>query len=154
MRTILAVLLLSISALSLAKDKQVYAPLPDKVTSAKTVFIDNQTGHPESMDMAFAELKTWNRFVIVTDPAKADLIFRFTMHTEDSPISTVIIPIGNMAAASSSSGKTGFTTLSIRDSSSSELWTVTRPWGRDIKHSATKECIGELHKRFPKAEAK
>src|SRR5277367_4966873 len=66
-----------------AKDK--LAPLPASVIAAKTVYIDNQTGHAEIADRAYDALSKWGRFKILKDAKDADLVFRFTADTNGRP---------------------------------------------------------------------
>ena len=74
MKTSLLSVLLFVFAFSCAaKDK--HLPLPVAVFSAKTVFIDNQSGMAKIGDRAYEELRKWGRFQIVSDRKDADLIF-------------------------------------------------------------------------------
>jgi len=79
---------------------QTKAPLPDKIVTAKTVFLMNETGQPPLGDAVYRQIKTWNRWKIATDRAQADLL--------------LIV---------SNKGKTYF--LSVSDPrTGEELWTV------------------------------
>lgn len=51
-----------------------YAPMPDMVFKAKTVYLDDQSGYPGAGDKAFQELTKWGRFKVVSDRKGADLI--------------------------------------------------------------------------------
>jgi len=52
-----------------------------KVRTAKTVYFDDQTRtRSKAGDNASAELKKWNRYKIVDDRTKADLILLFSLH--------------------------------------------------------------------------
>ena len=66
-----------------AKDQ--HAPLPASVIAAKTVYIDNQTGHAEITDRAYDALSKWGRFKILNDAKDADLILQFTADTKGRP---------------------------------------------------------------------
>ena len=66
-----------------AKDQ--HAPLPASVIAAKTVYIDNQTGHAEITDRAYDALSKWGRFKILQNVKDADLVLRFTADTEGRP---------------------------------------------------------------------
>ena len=69
----LTLLLLPVLASTcLAKDK--HAPLPEMVVSAKTIYIDNQSGFANMGDRAYDELGKWGRFQIVDSADKADLV--------------------------------------------------------------------------------
>jgi hypothetical protein len=55
-----------------ADDK--YAPLPDQIVSAKTVFLMNETGKAKFGDAIYKQVKTWNRWQVITDKNQADLV--------------------------------------------------------------------------------
>ena len=55
-----------------AQDK--YAPLPEKVINARTIFYVNDTGSSRFGDNLYQELEKWNRWEVVTDKKNADLI--------------------------------------------------------------------------------
>ncbi len=62
-----------LSSLSgVAKDK--HLPLPPQVMTAKTVYIDNQSGVARLGDRCYTELAKWGRFQVVQDRKQADLI--------------------------------------------------------------------------------
>jgi hypothetical protein len=54
--------------------RHTYAPLPDKVMKAKTVYLEDRTGYPGVEDKAYQELEKWGRFKVVTNRKGADLI--------------------------------------------------------------------------------
>jgi hypothetical protein len=64
--------LLPIYASSQTSDK--YAPLPDQIVKAKTVFLMNVTGKARFGDAVYKQIKTWNRWQVVTDKTQADLV--------------------------------------------------------------------------------
>ncbi|HXN00156.1 MAG TPA: hypothetical protein VN982_16945 [Candidatus Dormibacteraeota bacterium] len=72
----------ALAHLSFAKEKQ-HLPLPQQVMTAKTIFIDNQTGQAKIGDRAYEELKKWGRFQIASDRNQADLIFLLTAQEHD-----------------------------------------------------------------------
>lgn len=51
-----------------------YAPMPDRVLQAKTVYLDDQSGYPGVGDKAYQELTKWGRFKVVSNRKDADLI--------------------------------------------------------------------------------
>jgi hypothetical protein len=120
-----------------AKDK--FAPLPASVIAAKTVYIDNQTGHPEITDRAYDELTKWGRFKILKDAKDADLVLRFTANTKGRPT-----PPGNDIDRSPTP-----IILSVRDQANTELWSVSmdKPF-----HSQTLVDISEFKKRIEEQE--
>jgi predicted Ser/Thr protein kinase len=58
--------------IAFAQDK--YAPLPEKVINARTIFYINDTGSSRFGDNLYQELEKWNRWEVVTDKKNADLI--------------------------------------------------------------------------------
>lgn len=46
-----------------------------RILSAKTVYLNNQTGSDAVGKNALAQLKKWGKFQIAADPKQADLIF-------------------------------------------------------------------------------
>jgi hypothetical protein len=65
---------LLLCTLTSAAEKKIYAPLPDKVVAAKTVFFINESGTARFGDDLYRQIKAWNRWDVVTDRGKADLI--------------------------------------------------------------------------------
>jgi hypothetical protein len=51
-----------------------YAPLPDQIVKAKTVFLTNETGKARFGDAVYKQIKTWNRWQVVTDKTQADIV--------------------------------------------------------------------------------
>jgi hypothetical protein len=120
-----------------AKDKP--APLPASVIAAKTVYIDNQTGHAEITDRAYDALNKWGRFKILKDAKDADLVLRFTANTNGRPT-----PPGNDIDMSPTP-----VLFSVRDQTNNELWSVSKdkPF-----HSQTRLDIDEFKKRIEEQE--
>src|SRR5271168_3361230 len=119
-----------------AKDK--HAPLPASVMAAKTVYIDNQTGHTEITDKAYDALSKWGRFKIVKDAKDADLVLRFTADTNGRPT-----PPGNNIDQSPTP-----ILLSVRDQTT-ELWSISK---NQPFHSQTTLDIDEFKKRVEAQE--
>jgi hypothetical protein len=76
LRSVVLGSLLAWSLSAVAKHHEVVppAPLPAKVINAKTIFIQNDSGHAEIADKAYRALSAWGRYQIVDSSAKADLI--------------------------------------------------------------------------------
>ena len=140
MKTAAAVAALAIALVvspSHAKDKHV--PLPASVIAAKTVYIDNETGHAEITDRAVDALTKWGRFKILKDAKDADLVLRFTANTNGRPT-----PPGNDIDVSPTP-----VVLSIRDQANNELWSVSKD---KPLHSQTRLDIDEFKKRIEEQE--
>ncbi len=69
----LLILLLAFHVCAFAQDDK-HSPLPDKIVAAKTVFLMNESGQPKLGDAVYKQIKTWNRWQVVTDRTAADLI--------------------------------------------------------------------------------
>lgn len=54
------------------------SPLPTKVLSAATVFVDNQTTTAELLNTAYTELSKWGRLQVVDEAQKADTVLRLS----------------------------------------------------------------------------
>ncbi|WP_353063678.1 hypothetical protein RBB77_20835 [Tunturibacter psychrotolerans] len=134
--TVALALVLAVSPIH-AKDK--FAPLPASVLAAKTVYIDNQTGHAQITDRAYDELTKWGRFQIVKDAKGADLVLRFTANTKGRPT-----PPGNDIDISPTP-----VVFSVRDQNDNELLSISKD---QPLHSQTRLDIDELKKRIEQQE--
>lgn len=66
------------SAPQATSDNDKYAPLPDQIVSAKTVYLINETGKAKFGDAVYKQIKTWNRWQVITDKTQADLVLLVT----------------------------------------------------------------------------
>jgi hypothetical protein len=121
-----------------------HAPLPDKVLSAKTVYIDNRTGFEEAADHCYDALKKWGRYTITGDKSKSDLVFLLEGNHEtrgayvphDSGVVTTI--------------RRSATSLSVIDPSNGDvLWSDTQYAPRGSKAGS---LVAELRKRVEASE--
>lgn len=148
---VVAFLLFAVSAY--AKDKR--APLPDSIVKAKTVFIDNKAGSAKFADRCYDELSKWGRYTVVTDPQKADLIFRLTseVHVVGYRQNASATATDNTAYATGTSTaiSKGTTYLEVVDpKTNTVLWSDSRGYG--MFHSATKGIVKELRDRVEEQE--
>ena len=97
---------LLLCALAAVAEKKIYAPLPDKVVAAKTVFFLNESGTARFGDDLYRQIKGWNRWDVVTDREKADLILVL------SPSDTVPVVLTTSSATASGQSASG---TSMRD---------------------------------------
>jgi len=51
-----------------------HAPIPEKLVSAKTVFIQNDSGEQGFSDAVFTQLQEWGRWQVVANRAEADVV--------------------------------------------------------------------------------
>lgn len=120
-----------------ANDK--HAPLPATVMAAKTVYIDNQTGHSEITDRAYDALTKWGRLKLLQNAKDADLILRFTADTKGRPT-----PPHNDIDVSPTP-----VTMTVLDQANNVLWFATK---NKPFHSQTKLDIEELKNRIEEQE--
>src|ERR1700730_18463678 len=139
-------------------------PLPEQVMTAKTVYIDNQSGLADLGDKAYDETKKWGRVQIVDSPEKADLVLLLsakeyisgyrsnTYHNTTGSVDSS----GNVNAQTYGSGHSravysGTTYITLLDpKSGSSLWSDSRAWG--AWKSATRGIIKELRDRVKNKE--
>jgi outer membrane protein assembly factor BamB len=99
---------------AIAGDK-LYAPLPDKVVAAKTVFFVNDSGTARFGDDLYRELRAWNRWQVVADKEKADLVLVL------SPSDTV--PVVVSSASTTAAGQTVYGTgMTAKGSMETQHW--------------------------------
>jgi hypothetical protein len=155
-------LVLSVSVSLHAKKHEAVAPapLPAKVLAAKTVFIQNDSGHAEIADKAYRALSAWGRYQIVDSSAKADLIVILAIgkgeikSIQHSSTSTFDTGTGTWTYGSTHGPGTrpiNFTRIELVDPVTHDTeWTDEKPWGK--KKSATEELINSLQQRVEQQE--
>jgi hypothetical protein len=145
MRKISLILLLC-TIPALAKDLK--APLPEKLFQAKSVYIDNQSGNADILDKAYTSLKEWNRYEVVQDKSKADLVYVLTISSEmRGSYTTGNVNNYGQVTATTSPARVRYTTLFVIDPITGQtLFSDTRRW--HLFGSATKDAVKELHKRM------
>jgi hypothetical protein len=67
-------LLLGLFALPPVSADEKYAPLPEKIVAAKTVYLQNDSGEPKFSDNVFRQLDKWGRWRVVQNRSEADII--------------------------------------------------------------------------------
>jgi hypothetical protein len=72
-RRVLIVLPLLASLFLIAQDAK-YATLPDKIVTARTVYLENDGRQQKFTDKMYEKLKEWGRWRIVTNRAEADIV--------------------------------------------------------------------------------
>lgn len=149
MRKVMIFLLLS--AVCVAAD---HAPLPKQLFEAKTAYIANESGYADIGDKCYQELKKWNRFSLVDNANKADVIFWLGSSEKASGFSVYSQTYDNgMTLGTATPNSSGKTILKAVDPKTDDvLWTDSRVW-RGF-HSATKTLVKELRKRMEEQEQK
>ncbi len=140
------ILLLSLGAIFIPNicASEHHAPLPDKILSAKTVYIDNRTGFEEAADHCYDALKKWGRYAITGDKSKADLVFLLEGNHETQ--GAYVPPGSGVVTTLRKSG----TSLSIIDPSTGDvLWSDTQYATRGSKAGS---LVDELRKRVEASE--
>ena len=150
---------------SAAKDR--HLPLPPQITTAKTVYIDNQSGIAKLGDRAYQQLQKWGRFQVVQDRKQADLIFLLSAReynggyvTSGSSTTGTVDESGNINTNSSPTYtrpvSVNYTYLTVIDPKTGDnLWSDSKQWGNLYNgfHSATKGLIDDLEKRIKEGQA-
>ena len=129
MTRLLVMVLLAQLCASAGDDK--YAPLPDKIVAAKTVFLINETGEPKLGDAVYRQIETWNRWQIVTDKTKADLVL--TVHSKTRTLAPGPFYLSLSDAKSGEQLWTSGTTMQ------GKLW---RTW-----NAIAKDLVADIRKR-------
>ena len=134
--------------------KESYAPLPEKLMHAKTVYVENRTNYAEVADMVFRELPKWKKYVVVNDKSKADLVFVLTMATHEAiysngtrvsnQISNTTITTGGQVYSYTA----GSITLEIQDAQG-VVWANTKAFSRK---GATRDLMNDLRQRIERQE--
>jgi hypothetical protein len=149
--------------------KHAKMPLPQQVTTAKTIYIDNRSGIANIGDRAYDELQKWARFQIVDSAEKADLVLLISASQYVSGYSSVsnhnttgtIDDAGNLNAqtyghSTSDAIVSGTTYVTVLDpKTGTALWSDARPWGKcvfAVCKSATRGIIKELRYRVDEQE--
>ena len=73
-QTLIVATLLSVPAWAAKVNKQLWS----KVTDAKSIYIENQTGNPKVLEAATEQFSEWGRFAIAKSEKDADLTIVFT----------------------------------------------------------------------------
>jgi hypothetical protein len=121
-----------------------YAPLPDKVVQAKTIFLQNDSGEEKFGDNVFQELQQWGRWRIVTNRSGADIVIaldRKPIDTKDrwrnnwylrilDPTSGEVLWIVKRSVRMMRMGNVA-ATLGVRSQKTAELFAVLERWERN-----------------------
>ena len=125
-------------ALLIAGADEKYAPLPDKIVQAKTVFLQNDSGEQGLIDQVYREIEQWGRWKVVTDRAEADIVIGLDRKPLDSKDR-----FRNNFYLSVLDGKTGELLLTLKRN---------KVLGRT--GDVAKELVTDLKKRMPPPERK
>jgi transposase-like protein len=155
MNTLRLMLVFAIVSSVGAQDTSKYAPLPDKVAKAKTVFFLNDTANSRFGDDMYQELKKWNHWQVVTDRSKADLIFVLSQRESvDGLISTgTATATGNAASGTvvTAPVKTSSWYIYLVDPNGETLWTTRHTLGGRLWQSwgsVARSLLSDIQKRM------
>ena|SRR5258707_1068004 len=145
-------------AQSAVAEEKIYAPLPDKIVVAKTVFFLNESGTARFGDDLYRQIKAWNRWEVVTARDKADLVLVLS----PSDMVPVVVTTGSATTSGQSVSGTTMTAagnmqtqhwhLYVMDARTGEnLWRsdasmggkLWRSWG-----SIAKSLLSDIQKRL------
>jgi hypothetical protein len=132
-----------------------YAPLPERLVTAKAVYLVNDSGDLKAYDRFYSELKKWNQFTVVRARTDADIVMALTSNSQYALTiaSGTATSGGGMTTGSATAVTVPSTSLHLRvfDANTAEvLWTdMTEKWVTS-GHAPTK-LVSNLKKRFPKA---
>jgi hypothetical protein len=156
---VVAWLMVSFAAANLGHAQDQKANL-GKISAAKTVFFDDQTGDAAVGGDALAELKSWGKFQIVEDQKQADLIVLLSIdpyHAGSVVMSDgkigVIDANGNVTATppedhkKSASSRDAYLTV-IEPKTNDVLWSDSHVWGGVLTgtSSAGERLVKKLEK--------
>lgn len=154
MKGVMIVMVLFASVAVASDDK--YAPLPERIMNAKTVFIRNETGIPRFGDGLYQELRKWNRWEVVGDQDKAELML--VLSQSDTFVGT--ISTANVTATSQSASGTAISApvkssawyLHIVDLKTGKtLWTTKHTLGGRLWQSwgsVARSLLSDVQKRM------
>jgi hypothetical protein len=106
-----------------------HLPFPDKLVSAKTVYIQNDSGDSKFGDAMYRTLKDWGRWQILTDRSDADLIA--VLDHKDILI------------------RNDWTLTLIDPKTSEKIWSSRHDAGFNARGIISRELTAELRKRLP-----
>ncbi len=137
---------------------QEHAPIPEKLVSARKLFLVNDSGDLKAYDKLYSELRKWGRFTIVTSQSTADAIVVLTSRAEYAvTVGTgTVIASGNVGTGMGTSVSVPGTYLHLKifDATTGEpLWSdATEKWVT-AGHAPSK-LVSNLKKRMVQPRTK
>ena len=148
------VLVLLATVLHVRAAAQAHEPVSAKIVSAKSVYLDNETGFEAVGVAAVTELKKWGRYKVITRRDKADLVFVLSAEPYDYPDPANKRQDGNFEGDPIRiHHRPARAYLTIAEpSTGEELWTDSRQWGGLLTgfNSAGRRLIVNLRKKMEK----
>jgi hypothetical protein len=155
----LALVFLSVER-SQANEKR--GAVPEKVLSAKTIYVDNQTTDAELQHDAYMGLDKWGRYEIVDSRQKADVVLRLEGSSivkfapgGDSSATHNPTPASEKSAAGEELAPPGCTRLTLIDpKSGTTLWSDVRKTSNAQEKSRLLDGLHEAVDHQEKAHSK
>jgi hypothetical protein len=151
-------------------------PLPERVLTAKTIYIDNRSGQADIGDKAYDELRKWGRLQVVGSAEKADvvLLLSTTEYVQGYRLDSRSDTTGTINSSGQLTAQTdgdatvravvsGMTYITLIDQKSGDsLWSNSRAWAADKGligcavfrgcKSATRGLVQDLRDRVNRQE--
>jgi hypothetical protein len=135
-------------ALSAAQD---HAPLPERLVTARTVYLVNDSGDLKVFDKFYQEVKEWNHFAVVTSRDDAEIVMVLTSNPGYvvSVVTGTVVP-GGSVVGTAVSVPSEYLCLKVFSSATAEvLWSdKTEKWV--TSGHAPSKLVSNLKKRMPK----
>jgi hypothetical protein len=131
--------------------------LPQAVTSAHSVFLQNETGFPELEYTALLELNKWGRFDVVASQDKADLVLVLTCGTRVHAIPDGQFPrTTGLNAFTEESVPPGHTKIALVDpKSGATLWSdLHKTEGGKVKSGHLLDGLRQAFEEYEKGKNK
>ena len=146
-----AALLLACLCANLSRGNDRHAPVPSKILTARTIFVDNQTPDAELQLDAVMGLSKWGRFNIVEAPQRADIVVRLIGSTfvqyvpvQQVPAKYEAKPVTPQTAEGEELAPAGYTRLQvIEPKSGGLLWEEVRKTGNVQERARLMEGLHE-----------
>lgn len=151
--------LLLVAVLGLASLRMPASPnaLPDAVVSARTIYLENETGFPELQYAAILELNKWGHFDYAESREKSDLVLRL-----ESGSHVRVLPVGQYPGSSAkpntetSSIPAGHTRIVLLDpKTSATLWSdIHKTEGGKVKNGHLLDGLRGAFDEYIKARSR
>jgi hypothetical protein len=126
-----------------------YPLLPERLTTAKTVYVVNESGDVKAYDTFYRELKKWNRFEIVSTRVKADLVMTLITTQHGAVTSGTATANGGIATGFETTTPVAALQLRVIDAADSGLlWSDETDKWIGSSHAPSK-LVANLRKRMP-----
>jgi hypothetical protein len=126
-----------------------HAPLPERLVTAKSAYLVNDSGDLKAYDNFYKELRKWNRFLVVPSRGDADVVMVLTSNSQYAiSVVTATATGGNVIGTAVSVPSTSLC-LKIFDPATAEtLWSdMTEKW--ITSGHAPSKLVSNLRKRLP-----